>query len=95
MPSGLAAAEAATAPSAARSVCASPLYRGAIVALFLSGLGTSAAAPQITLFLVNDLHVSLTTAAPESGSGCSGGVLWRDSSGGSRWPWPTRCGCLS
>jgi SET family sugar efflux transporter-like MFS transporter len=41
---------------------ASPLYRGATVALFLSGLGTSAAAPQITLFLVNDLHVSLTTA---------------------------------
>jgi len=61
MPSALAAAEVAT-PSAARSVRASPLYRGATVALFLSGLGTSAAAPQITLFLVNDLHVSLTTA---------------------------------
>ena len=41
---------------------ASPLYRGATIALFLSGLGMSAAAPQITLFLVNDLHVSLTTA---------------------------------
>ncbi|MFJ9213367.1 MFS transporter [Streptomyces sp. NPDC102264] len=40
----------------------SPLYRGATVALFLSGLGASAAAPQITLFLVDDLHVSLTTA---------------------------------
>src|ERR1035438_967773 len=62
MPSALAAAEVATTPSAARSVWASPLYRGATVALFLSGLGTSAAAPQITLFLVNDLHVSLTTA---------------------------------
>ena len=62
MPSALAASEAATTPSAARSVWASPLYRGATVALFLSGLGTSAAAPQITLFLVNDLHVSLTTA---------------------------------
>ena len=62
MPSALAAGEAATTPSAARSVLASPLYRGATVALFLSGLGTSAAAPQITLFLVNDLHVSLTTA---------------------------------
>jgi SET family sugar efflux transporter-like MFS transporter len=60
--SELAAAEVATTPSAARSVWASPLYRGATVALFLSGLGTSAAAPQITLFLVNDLHVSLTTA---------------------------------
>ena len=62
MSSALAAAEVATTPSAARSVWASPLYRGATVALFLSGLGTSAAAPQITLFLVNDLHVSLTTA---------------------------------
>jgi MFS transporter, SET family, sugar efflux transporter len=62
MRSALAAGEVATTPSAARSVWASPLYRGATVALFLSGLGTSAAAPQITLFLVNDLHVSLTTA---------------------------------
>ena len=62
MPPALAAAEVATTPSAVRSVWASPLYRGATVALFLSGLGTSAAAPQITLFLVNDLHVSLTTA---------------------------------
>src|ERR1700678_4852443 len=56
------AAEVAATPSAARSVWATPLYRAATVALFLSGLGTSAAAPQITLFLVNDLHVSLTTA---------------------------------
>jgi SET family sugar efflux transporter-like MFS transporter len=40
----------------------SPLYRGATLALFLSGLGTSAAAPQLTLFLVDKLHVSLTTA---------------------------------
>ena len=55
LPSALAAAvEVATTSSAARSVWASPLYRGATVALFLSGLGTSAAAPQITLFLVND-----------------------------------------
>ena len=49
-------------PSAVRATLASPLYSGATVALFLSGLGTSAAAPQIALFLVNDLHVSLTTA---------------------------------
>ena len=62
MPSALAATDAATTPSAARAVWASPLHRGATVALFLSGLGMSAAAPQITLFLVNDLHVSLTTA---------------------------------
>ena len=58
----LAAADVAPAPSAMRAVWASPLYRGATVALFLSGLGASAAAPQITLFLVDDLHVSLTTA---------------------------------
>ena len=49
-------------PSAARTVWSSPLYRSATVALFLSGLANSAAAPQIALFLVNDLHVSLTTA---------------------------------
>lgn len=59
----LAAADGvAVAPSAMRSVWRSPLYRGATVALFLSGLGASAAAPQITLFLVDDLHVSLATA---------------------------------
>jgi SET family sugar efflux transporter-like MFS transporter len=45
-----------------RATWDSPLYRGATVALFLSGLGFSAAAPQIALFLVNDLHVSLATA---------------------------------
>ena len=48
--------------SAVRTVWDSPLYRGATVALFLSGVGVSAAAPQITLFLVDDLHASLTTA---------------------------------
>jgi SET family sugar efflux transporter-like MFS transporter len=58
----LAAADVAATPSAVRAVWNSPLYRGATVALFLSGLGASAAAPQITLFLVDDLHVSLTTA---------------------------------
>jgi SET family sugar efflux transporter-like MFS transporter len=58
----LTAAEVADTPSAVRIVWNSPLYRGATAALFLSGLGTSAAAPQITLFLVDDLHVSLTTA---------------------------------
>jgi SET family sugar efflux transporter-like MFS transporter len=49
-------------PSTVAAVLASPLYRGAALAMFLSGLGTSAAAPQIALFLVNDLHVSLSTA---------------------------------
>jgi MFS transporter, SET family, sugar efflux transporter len=62
VPAELTAADVAAPPSAVRLVWNSPLYRGATVALFLSGLGTSAAAPQITLFLVDDLHVSLTTA---------------------------------
>jgi SET family sugar efflux transporter-like MFS transporter len=56
------ATDVATTPSALRVTMASPLYRGATVALFLSGLGMSAAAPQIALFLVKDLHVSLPTA---------------------------------
>jgi MFS transporter, SET family, sugar efflux transporter len=49
-------------PSAIRAILGSPLYRGGAIALFLSGLGTSAAAPQITLFLINNLHVPLATA---------------------------------
>ena len=49
-------------PSAVRLTLASPLYRGATIAVFLSALGFSAAAPQIASFLVNDLHASLTAA---------------------------------
>jgi SET family sugar efflux transporter-like MFS transporter len=48
--------------SALRLTLCSPLYRGATIAMFLSGLGFSAAAPQIALFLVNDLGGSLTSA---------------------------------
>lgn len=48
--------------SALRQIFESPLYRGATLAMFLSGLGISAAAPQIALFLVNDLGASLPTA---------------------------------
>ena len=48
--------------SALRLVLASPLYRGATVALFLAGLGQSAAAPQIALFLTKELGGSLTIA---------------------------------
>jgi SET family sugar efflux transporter-like MFS transporter len=48
--------------SAIRLTLASPLYRGAAVALFLSGLGFSAAAPQIASFLVDELGGSLTAA---------------------------------
>jgi SET family sugar efflux transporter-like MFS transporter len=55
-------AEPAVHLSAARMTLASPLYRGASVAMFLSGLGFSAAAPQIARFLVNDLGGSLTAA---------------------------------
>jgi SET family sugar efflux transporter-like MFS transporter len=48
--------------SALRLTLTSPLYRGATLAVFLSALGISAAAPQIASFLVNDLHASLTAA---------------------------------
>jgi SET family sugar efflux transporter-like MFS transporter len=48
--------------SAIRATFSSPLYGAGVIALFLSGIGTSAAAPQITLFLVNDLHVPLSVA---------------------------------
>jgi SET family sugar efflux transporter-like MFS transporter len=47
---------------ALRLVLSTPLYRGATVALFLSGLGFSAAAPQIASFLVHQLGASLTVA---------------------------------
>ncbi|WP_042394625.1 MFS transporter [Streptacidiphilus carbonis] len=59
---GPALGERAERASALRLVLGSPLYRGATVALFLSGLGSSAAAPQIASFLVNNLGGSLTAA---------------------------------
>src|SRR5258708_12719316 len=43
-------------------VLSSPLYRGATIAMFLSGLGASAAAPQIVLFLVKVLGTPLPIA---------------------------------
>ncbi|MET7423050.1 MFS transporter [Dactylosporangium sp. NPDC005555] len=57
-------AQATTLPAHAplRLVLASPLFRGATIALFLSGVGVSAAAPQIARFLVDDLGSSLPTA---------------------------------
>lgn len=48
--------------SAFAQVWSSPLYRGATIAMFLSGVGTSAAAPQIVLYLVNELGASLPLA---------------------------------
>jgi MFS transporter, SET family, sugar efflux transporter len=48
--------------SALQQVRSSSLYRGATVAMFLSGVGTSAAAPQIVLFLVKELGTPLPIA---------------------------------
>jgi SET family sugar efflux transporter-like MFS transporter len=48
--------------SALRQVSTSRLLFGATIAMFLSGLGTSAAAPQIVLFLVKELGASLPLA---------------------------------
>lgn len=48
--------------SALSLLAAVPFYRGAAVALLLSGLGFSAAAPQIATFVVRELDASLTTA---------------------------------
>lgn len=45
-----------------KQVLSSPLYRGATIAMFLSGLGASAAAPQIVLFLVKELGTPLPIA---------------------------------
>ncbi len=55
-------AQLTRAPSAVHVVLQNRLYRGSTIALFLSGLGTSAAAPQIAQFLVRDLGSSLTVA---------------------------------
>jgi SET family sugar efflux transporter-like MFS transporter len=49
-------------PSALRIVFKHPLYRASTLALFLSGLGVSAAAPLIASFLVTELGASLTVA---------------------------------
>ncbi|MFL9958337.1 MFS transporter [Paraburkholderia nemoris] len=48
--------------SALRQVAASKLFLGATIAMFLSGLGASAAAPQIVLFLAKELGASLPLA---------------------------------
>ena len=48
--------------SALRQVVTSRLFLGSTIAMFLSGLGVSAAAPQIVLFLVKELGASLQLA---------------------------------
>src|SRR6201987_5421715 len=45
-----------------KQVWSSPLYRGPPLAMFLPGLGPSAAAPQIVLFLVKELGTPLPIA---------------------------------
>ncbi|MFZ4893021.1 MFS transporter [Plantibacter sp. Mn2098] len=49
-------------PSSIRLVLKHPLYRASTLALFLSGLGISAAAPLIASYLVTELGASLTVA---------------------------------
>jgi SET family sugar efflux transporter-like MFS transporter len=55
-------ATAGVRTSALRLVLAHPLYRASTLALFLSGLGISAAAPLIASFLVTELGASLPVA---------------------------------
>ncbi|MBV8585213.1 MAG: MFS transporter, partial [Verrucomicrobia bacterium] len=58
----LLASSSSKSPFAFQQVLASPLYRGAAGAMVLSGIGTSAAAPQIVLFMVKELGTSLPIA---------------------------------
>ena len=48
--------------STVRLVLRSPLYRRATLSLYFAGLGISIAMPQLSLFLVQDLHASLPVA---------------------------------
>lgn len=48
--------------SGASRIWSSPLYRGATLVMILSGVGVSAAAPQIVLFLSRELHAPLPLA---------------------------------
>ena len=52
-----------TRPSSTfRLVLHSPLYRRATLSLYFAGLGISIAMPQLSLFLIQDLHASLPVA---------------------------------
>jgi MFS transporter, SET family, sugar efflux transporter len=52
-----------TRPSSTfRLVLRSPLYRRATLSLYFAGLGISIAMPQLSLFLIQDLHASLPVA---------------------------------
>jgi SET family sugar efflux transporter-like MFS transporter len=56
------AVDTAGSTSVTRLVLSNPLYRASTIALFLSGLGMSAAAPLIASFLVTELGASVTVA---------------------------------
>ncbi|WP_337026603.1 MFS transporter, partial [Microbacterium sp. LB16] len=49
-------------PSASRYILRSRLLRGAFISLVISGIGISITVPQITLFLVDELHFSVGQA---------------------------------
>ena len=53
---------ASTTDSPIAIVWQSPFFRSATLSLFLAGVGTSAMAPQLTLFFVEDLGASLSLA---------------------------------
>ena len=48
--------------SALGTVLRTSVYRRATASLFFAGLGISVAMPQLSLFLVEDLHASLPVA---------------------------------
>ena len=48
--------------SAYRVVLRTPFFRASVIALLLSGVGVSAASPQLTLFMVTELGASLPVA---------------------------------
>lgn len=49
-------------PSASRYILRSRLLRGVFISLVISGIGISVTVPQITLFLVGELHLSTAQA---------------------------------
>lgn len=56
------AASSGRPESASRYILRSRLLRGAFVSLVISGIGISVTVPQITLFLVDELHLSIAQA---------------------------------
>lgn len=48
--------------SALQLILQTPLYRGAVISLFISGIGGAAISPQVSSFLVNEMGASLSVA---------------------------------